>query len=68
MTTTSHYPGISLQVTVTIAPENAAKFIELFTPVYEKVTAEPECTFFEVYQSPENPGVFSWVENWYCLL
>jgi quinol monooxygenase YgiN len=68
MTTTSPLPGISLQVTVTIAPENVSKFLELFQSVYEKVIAEPECTFFEVYHSPENPGVLSWVENWYLLL
>ncbi|QKX61756.1 uncharacterized protein TRUGW13939_08912 [Talaromyces rugulosus] len=64
MATTSQLPGISLQVTVTIAPENVPKFFELFKPVYEKVIEEPECTFFEVYISPENPGVLSWVENW----
>jgi hypothetical protein len=67
MATTSELPGISLQVTVTIAPENVPKFFELFKPVYEKVIEEPDCTFFEVYISPENPGVLSWVENWYLL-
>lgn len=64
MTTSSDFHGISLQVTITIAPENVPKFLEAFKPAYDKVTAEPECTFFEVYQSPENPGVLSWVENW----
>ncbi|CRG89204.1 hypothetical protein PISL3812_06240 [Talaromyces islandicus] len=64
MTTSSDFHGISLQVTITIAPENVPKFLEAFKPAYDKVTAEPECTFFELYQSPESPGVISWVENW----
>lgn len=55
---------ISLQVTVYIAPENVPKFFEHFKPVFDKVTAEKECTFFEVYQSQEDPGTLSWVENW----
>jgi quinol monooxygenase YgiN len=33
-------------------------------PVYEAVIAEPECRFFELYQSPEDPGTPSWVEDW----
>ncbi|KAL2837103.1 hypothetical protein BJY01DRAFT_251619 [Aspergillus pseudoustus] len=57
-------PSLLLQVTVYIAEENVPKFFEAFLPAYEKVTAEPECTFFEVYQSLENPGELSWVENW----
>jgi quinol monooxygenase YgiN len=56
--------GLSLHVTVFIAEENVPKFFEAFLPAYEKVTAEPECTFFEVYQSLENLGELSWVENW----
>ncbi|OJJ32194.1 hypothetical protein ASPWEDRAFT_53881 [Aspergillus wentii DTO 134E9] len=56
--------GISLQVTIFIKPEDLPKFWESFMPVYNKVIAEPECTFFEVYQSPEEPGTLSWVENW----
>ncbi|XHG02352.1 hypothetical protein AWENTII_005708 [Aspergillus wentii] len=52
--------GISLQVTIFIKPEDLPKFWESFMPVYNKVIAEPECTFFEVYQSPEEPGTLSW--------
>lgn len=62
MATTS---GFSLHVTIFIDPLNVAEFFKHFKLVYEKVIAEPECTFFEVYQSPENPGELSWVENWY---
>ncbi|KAL2813344.1 hypothetical protein BDW59DRAFT_154851 [Aspergillus cavernicola] len=64
MSTNSSTPGISLQVSVFIAEENVPKFFEAFLPVYEKVIAEPECTFFEIYQNPQNPGELSWVENW----
>ncbi|KAI1639949.1 hypothetical protein F4809DRAFT_20993 [Biscogniauxia mediterranea] len=56
--------GMSLQVTVHIAPENVDKFLAAFKPVFDKVAAEPECMFFEVYRSPEEPGKISWVENW----
>ncbi len=57
--------GVSLQVTVYIAPENVDKFFEYFKPVYDRVIAEPECQFFEVYQSAEDPGAISFVEDWY---
>ncbi|KAL4780398.1 hypothetical protein BJX76DRAFT_360893 [Aspergillus varians] len=56
--------GVSVHGTVTIAPENLPKFMEAFQPLYDQVAAEPECTFFEVFQQPDNPGVISWVENW----
>ncbi|KAI1759646.1 hypothetical protein GGR53DRAFT_131736 [Hypoxylon sp. FL1150] len=56
--------GISLHVTVHIAPQNAERFLAAFKAIFDVVAAEPECTFFEVYRSPEEPGKFSWVENW----
>ncbi|KAI0597292.1 hypothetical protein F4775DRAFT_560600 [Biscogniauxia sp. FL1348] len=59
-----HPEGMSLQVTVHVAPENVDKFLAAFKPVFDKVAAEPECMFFEVYRSPEEPGKISWVENW----
>lgn len=57
--------SISLQVTVHLKPEDLPKFWEAFEPTYKAVTAEPECTFFELYQAPDSPGTISWVENWY---
>ncbi|KAL4786805.1 glycoside hydrolase superfamily [Aspergillus varians] len=57
-------PSISLHITLFIAEENVEKFFEAFRPVYEKVIAEPECTFFELYQSQSDPGEISLVENW----
>ncbi|KAI0100143.1 hypothetical protein GGR51DRAFT_564359 [Nemania sp. FL0031] len=56
--------GWSLHVTVYIAPENIDRFMAAFKPVFNKVVAEPECLFFEMYQSPQEPGKISWVENW----
>ncbi|KAI1133395.1 hypothetical protein F5Y10DRAFT_87410 [Nemania abortiva] len=56
--------GWSLHVTVYIAPENVDRFMAAFKPVFDKVVAEPECLFFEMYQSPQEPGKISWVENW----
>jgi hypothetical protein len=33
-------------------------------PAYEAVIAEPENTFFEVFQNPANAGEFRFVEHW----
>lgn len=33
-------------------------------PAYEGVIAEPENTFFEVFQNPSNPGEFRFIEHW----
>ncbi|KAI8633767.1 hypothetical protein F5Y19DRAFT_252303 [Xylariaceae sp. FL1651] len=56
--------GLSLHVTVYIAPENVNRFMAAFKPVFDKVVAEPECLFFEMYQSSQEPGKISWVEDW----
>ncbi|KAI1650126.1 uncharacterized protein F4817DRAFT_279654 [Daldinia loculata] len=56
--------GISLQVTVHIAPENVERFLVAFKAIFDVVAAEPECLFFEVYKSVEEPGKLSWIENW----
>ncbi|KAI1355186.1 hypothetical protein F5Y01DRAFT_200428 [Xylaria sp. FL0043] len=56
--------GCSLHVTVYIAPENVDNFLAAFKPVFNRVVAEPECLFFELYHSPQEPGKLSWVENW----
>ena len=58
------FHGMSLQVDVTVAPENAEKFLQLLKPVFDLVVAEPECLFFEVFHDPDNPGHFRWVEDW----
>ncbi|KAL7904766.1 hypothetical protein GGI35DRAFT_194646 [Trichoderma velutinum] len=56
--------GFSVHVTITIDPANTTAFLAAFRRIYEIVAAEPECTYFEVFQSLEEPGVFRFVENW----
>lgn len=56
--------GFSLHVTVHIAPENVDNFLAAFKTIFDVVSAEPECVFFEVYRAPDQPGKLSWVENW----
>lgn len=56
--------SFSLHVRITIAPENVPAFLEALKPAYDAVIAEPNCTSFEVYQSPEEPGVIKFVEHW----
>ena len=56
--------GISLHLTITVAPEKSEEFLSHFKPIFDEVTAEPECTYFEVFQDPSQPGTFQIVENW----
>jgi quinol monooxygenase YgiN len=56
--------GFSLHVTITVDPSNIDAFLAAFRPCYEAVTAEPDCTYFEVFHSLDEPGVFRFVENW----
>lgn len=65
MSTHSHaFHGISLHVNITVAPENVDKSLTAFKTCFDAVTAEPECTFFEVFHNADNPGNFRFVENW----
>lgn len=58
------FHGISFHLTFTVAPENANEFLKRFGPIVDLVAAEPECEYFEVFQSPEQPGRFRVVEHW----
>jgi hypothetical protein len=60
--------GFSLQVKIYLAPEDVEKWLAAFKPIFELVSAEPDCLFFELYQDPEHPGNINWVENWYVRL
>ncbi|KAI0896610.1 hypothetical protein F4806DRAFT_433210 [Annulohypoxylon nitens] len=60
----SSLKSTSVHVTVHVAPENVEKFLAAFKKIFDVVAAEPECLFFEVYKSAEEPGKISWVENW----
>ena len=54
----------SLQVTVYFKPEDIPKFFEAFKPIFDEVSADPDCLYFEVFQDTEDPGKISWIENW----
>lgn len=58
------FHGISVHVSITVAPSDIDAFLLALKPVYDAVTAEPECTYFEVFHSLEEPGAFRFVENW----
>ena len=55
---------ISLHVDIWIAPENVQAFLDELKPAFDKVVAEEECLYFEVFQDPDDAGHLSWVENW----
>lgn len=61
-------PSYSLHVKFHIDPAKVDAFFEALKPAYDAVCAEPECIFFEVYQSMEEPGVIKFVENWNCSI
>jgi hypothetical protein len=65
MAPSTSYPGFSAHVTITIAPENVSKLLEIMKPVIDKVAQEPAFLFFEMFQDPVDLGVLTWVENWY---
>lgn len=56
--------AFSLHVTVHIAEDNLPAFFKAMKPVFDRVAAEPECLYFEIFQDPAEPGKISWVENW----
>jgi hypothetical protein len=56
--------SFSLHVKIVVAPENVNAFLEALKPAYDAVIAEPENVFFQVFQNPQNPGEFKFIENW----
>uniref|UniRef100_A0A8H7TI00 ABM domain-containing protein n=1 Tax=Bionectria ochroleuca TaxID=29856 RepID=A0A8H7TI00_BIOOC len=58
------FQGVSIQNTAYVAPENVTKYLEAAKWLFDQVIAEPDIVFFEVYQSPEDPGRISWIEDW----
>lgn len=63
-TPTSPSRGISGHVTITVLPENSAKFLQLSRPVFDAISSEPKCLYFEIFESAEQKGKFRIVENW----
>lgn len=57
-------PGCIILVKIFLDPSRVDEFMPLFKPCYDAITAEPECTFFEVAISKENPGQMTFWEGW----
>ena len=51
-------------VAIQVAPDNVEKFKEAHRPVWKRCSEEPECLLFDVFQDPEVPGRFRFVEVW----
>ncbi|EON64779.1 hypothetical protein W97_04012 [Coniosporium apollinis CBS 100218] len=54
----------ALHVTIQVAPHNADAFLEALRPAWAGCVAEKENLFFDVFQDPETPGRFQFVEVW----
>jgi quinol monooxygenase YgiN len=55
---------LSLHVTIQVAPHNVDAFLEALRPCWAGCVAEEENLFFDVFQDPETPGRFHFVELW----
>ncbi|KAL8766738.1 MAG: hypothetical protein Q9209_006560 [Squamulea sp. 1 TL-2023] len=64
MSAQESYPGMSLHVSIYVSPSHASAFLDACKPCFEAVSREPECTYFELFTDPDDPGHFHWVENW----
>jgi len=56
--------GCALQVTIRVAPGDVDAWFSAFRPVWEACVAEEECTFWEMYRDPDDPGLLTWIEHW----
>lgn len=56
--------AFTLQVKVAIDPKDRDTFVKHFKIAYDIVIAEPECAYFFVGESIQEPGVFHWTEGW----
>jgi len=55
---------LTLFVTFQVASANIEKFKEAHRPVWKACSEEPECLLFDVFQPPDQPGRFRFVEVW----
>jgi len=53
-----------LHVTIKIDPSKTQPYLEALRPAYECVVHEPECVFFDMFHSDDEPGLFRFVEGW----
>jgi quinol monooxygenase YgiN len=56
--------SISVHVKLTVDPSKVDDFFAAFKPTFERVTAEPLNTFFEIYRDEKTPGVYKLIEDW----
>lgn len=54
----------ALHVSLQVAPHNVDAFLEALRPCWAVVVAEKENLFFDVFQDPETPELFRFVELW----
>ncbi len=57
-------PSYMIHVSITVAPASVHAFLHAVGILFQQVTAEPECTFVEILQKPDETGVFRFVEHW----
>ena len=55
---------LTISATFQVAPDDVAAFLTAHRPVWAACACEPECLFFDVFQSIEQPGLFRFVEVW----
>lgn len=51
-------------VTFHIKPDKIEEFKAAHRPVWAACAAEPECLLFDVFQDPQTPGRFRFLEVW----
>lgn len=56
--------GFTATISVTVQPDKLDKFLEIFWPLAEQCTAQPECLRFELLRRPGEPNKLMWIETW----
>lgn len=56
--------GFNIQESLHIDPEKLDEFFEALGKISNIMHDEPECTFFEAYQDPDDPTHIRLVQNW----
>lgn len=55
---------LTLFVEFNVKPDMIEQFKEAHRPVWAACGSEPECILFDVFQDPDKPGRFRFVEVW----
>ncbi|KAF2026163.1 hypothetical protein EK21DRAFT_74805 [Setomelanomma holmii] len=54
----------SIHVTIRVAPADAPAFLAALKRAHTVVATLPEHVSFELYQHPNEPGTYKYIENW----